>query len=110
MPFADRDTELSLCTWSNVNCDSNYVIFVTLSSMGFFGTLSPKIGILKNLKTFSLQGNGTTGGLPEEFGNLSSLTSLKLENNHLTGQIPSTLGNLKKLQDFEPKQSQWKYP
>ncbi|XP_043707181.1 probable LRR receptor-like serine/threonine-protein kinase At5g10290 isoform X2 [Telopea speciosissima] len=95
-----NQNQVSPCAWSNVKCDSINVnvISVTLTSMGFSGTLSPKIGVLKSLSTLSLQGNGITGGIPEEFGNLSSLTSLKLENNRLTGQIPSTLGNLKKLQ------------
>ncbi|KAF8404608.1 hypothetical protein HHK36_009495 [Tetracentron sinense] len=94
------------CTWSNVNCDSNYnVISVTLSSMGFSGYLSPGIGVLKTLSSLylqsfcsTLQGNSITGEIPPEFGNLSSLTRLDLENNRLTGQIPSSLGNLKKLQ------------
>ncbi|XP_042494083.1 probable LRR receptor-like serine/threonine-protein kinase At5g10290 isoform X1 [Macadamia integrifolia] len=88
----------SPCAWSNVICDSNYVISVTLSDMGFSGTLTPRIAVLNSLRILSMQGNGITGGIPEEFGNLSSLTSLKLGNNRLTGQIPSTLGNLKKLQ------------
>ncbi|GER26880.1 leucine-rich repeat protein kinase family protein [Striga asiatica] len=69
----------------------------TLSNMGFSGTLSPKIGILKTLNTLQLQGNGITGKIPEELGNLTSLTMLDLENNHLTGDIPSSLGNLKSL-------------
>ncbi|XP_042489388.1 probable LRR receptor-like serine/threonine-protein kinase At5g10290 [Macadamia integrifolia] len=94
-----NQNQVNPCTWSHVICDPNYnVVSVTLSSMGFSGTLSFKIGFLKSLTTLSLQGNGITGGIPEEFGNLTSLTSLDLENNHLTGQIPSTLGNLKRLQ------------
>ncbi|XP_030527465.1 probable LRR receptor-like serine/threonine-protein kinase At5g10290 isoform X1 [Rhodamnia argentea] len=92
--------QVNPCTWSNVICDSNNnnVISVTLSSMNFSGTLSPKLGVLKTLSTLTLQGNGITGEIPEEFGNLTSLTNLDLENNHLTGQIPSSLGNLQKLQ------------
>lgn len=86
------------CTWSNVMCDSsNNVKTLTLSSMGFSGSLSPKIGTLKTLINLSLQGNGITGKIPEEIGNLSSLTSLDLENNRLTDEIPSSLGNLKNL-------------
>ncbi|XP_051140782.1 probable LRR receptor-like serine/threonine-protein kinase At5g10290 isoform X1 [Andrographis paniculata] len=86
------------CTWSKVICDSsNNVTTVTLSNMGFTGTLSPRIGILKKLATLQLQGNSIMGNIPEEFGNLSSLTMLDLENNHLTGEIPPSLGNLKKL-------------
>ncbi|WRX11362.1 Protein kinase domain - like 10 [Theobroma cacao] len=91
--------QVNPCTWSNVMCDpSNNVISVTLSSMNFPGTLSPKIGVLKTLSSLTLKGNGITGEIPKELGNLSGLTSLDLENNHLTGEIPSSLGNLIKLQ------------
>ncbi|XP_031252897.1 probable LRR receptor-like serine/threonine-protein kinase At5g10290 isoform X2 [Pistacia vera] len=94
-----NQNQVNPCTWSNVICDnSNNVVSVTLSTMNFSGTLSPRIGVLKNLKTLTLKGNGINGEIPEEFGNLSNLNSLDLENNHLTGQIPSSLGNLKKLQ------------
>ncbi|XP_031386051.1 probable LRR receptor-like serine/threonine-protein kinase At5g10290 isoform X2 [Punica granatum] len=86
------------CTWSNVKCDpNNNVVSVTLSSMNFSGSLSPKIGLLRTLTTLTLRGNGITGAIPEEFGNLTSLTNLDLENNRLTGQIPASLGNLEKL-------------
>ncbi|KAA8530842.1 hypothetical protein F0562_005534 [Nyssa sinensis] len=90
--------QVNPCTWYKVTCDpNNNVISVSLSSMGFSGTLSPRIGVLKNLSRLSLQGNGITGEIPAEFGNLTSLTMLDLENNHLTGEIPSSLGNLKEL-------------
>lgn len=93
-----NQNQVNPCTWSKVICDSGYnVTTVTLSNMGFSGTLSPKIGNLKALTTLQLQGNGITGKIPEEFGNLVSLTMLDLENNNLTGEIPSSLGNLKSL-------------
>ncbi|KAL4363993.1 hypothetical protein GQ457_04G034680 [Hibiscus cannabinus] len=91
--------QVNPCTWSNVMCDSsNNVISVTLSSMNFSGTLSPRIGVVTTLSSLTLKGNGITGDIPNELGNLSSLTSLDLESNHLTGEIPSSLGNLKNLQ------------
>ncbi|KAF5749790.1 Leucine-rich repeat transmembrane protein kinase family protein isoform 1 [Tripterygium wilfordii] len=92
--------QVNPCTWSNVICDpnSNKVVSVTLSSMNFSGTLSPKLGILKTLTTLTLKGNGINGEIPKEFGNLTSLTSLDLTNNHLTGEIPSSLADLKGLQ------------
>ncbi|KAF4366702.1 hypothetical protein F8388_020064 [Cannabis sativa] len=91
--------QVNPCTWSNVNCDpSNNVVTVTLPNMGFTGTLSPKVGALKNLKVLSLQGNGITGVIPNEFGNLANLANLNLEDNNLSGGIPSSLGDLKKLQ------------
>lgn len=86
------------CTWSKVICDSSSnVTTVTLSNMGFTGTLSPRIGILNKLTTLQLQGNSITGSIPDEFGNLESLTMLDLEDNNLTGEIPASLGNLKEL-------------
>ncbi|KAF5176740.1 Receptor-like protein kinase [Thalictrum thalictroides] len=94
-----NQNQVNPCTWSNVFCDGkNNVISLTLSSMGFSGTLSPKIGLLKALGTLTLQGNGITGEIPTEVGNLTNLTNLDLENNRLSGPIPPSLGNLKGLQ------------
>ncbi|KAI9165767.1 hypothetical protein LWI28_020054 [Acer negundo] len=94
-----NQNQVNPCTWSNVYCDpNNNVLSVSLSSMNFSGTLTPKLGVLKSLTTLILKGNGITGEIPAELGNLSSLTSLDLDNNRLTGEIPSSLGNLKKLQ------------
>ncbi|XP_050943213.1 probable LRR receptor-like serine/threonine-protein kinase At5g10290 isoform X1 [Cucumis melo] len=90
--------QVNPCTWSNVICRGNNVISVSLSTMGFTGTLSPRIGSIKSLSTLILQGNYITGEIPKDFGNLTNLVSLDLGNNSLTGQIPSSLGNLKKLQ------------
>lgn len=91
--------QVNPCTWSKIICDTNnQVTSVALSSMGFSGTLTPGIGILKNLQTLSLQENAITGNIPEEYGNFTSLTMLNLESNRLSGEIPSSLGNLKKLQ------------
>ncbi|XP_078428900.1 LRR receptor kinase SERK2-like [Wolffia australiana] len=90
---------VSPCTWSSIICDAQgNVLQVTLSSMGFTGTLSPKIGVLKYLSVLSLPGNRIRGQIPKEFGNLSSLLNLNLENNILSGEIPDVLGNLPKLQ------------
>ncbi|XP_029147644.1 probable LRR receptor-like serine/threonine-protein kinase At5g10290 isoform X2 [Arachis hypogaea] len=91
--------QVNPCTWSRVNCDPSYnVIQVSLALMGLTGTLTPRIGVLKNLTALSLQGNAITGNIPKELGNLTNLGRLDLENNRLTGQIPSSLGNLNKLQ------------
>lgn len=92
-------SQVNPCTWSHVSCNyDNLVTSVTLSFIGFSGTLSPQVGVLGTLSTFNLQGNSITGKIPPEVGNLSSLTTLDLENNRLTGEIPSSLGNLQKLQ------------
>ncbi|GAA0146029.1 transmembrane signal receptor [Lithospermum erythrorhizon] len=91
--------QVNPCTWSKIICDGdNNVVSISLSNMGFTGTLSPKIGDLKALTTLVLQGNNITGKVPSEFGNLTSLTMLDLENNLLSGEIPPSIGSLKKLQ------------
>ncbi|XP_027337921.1 probable LRR receptor-like serine/threonine-protein kinase At5g10290 isoform X3 [Abrus precatorius] len=91
--------QVTPCTWANVECDqNNNVVRVSLAFMGFTGSLTPRIGALKSLKTLSLQGNSITGDIPKEIGNLTSLVRLDLENNRLMGEIPYSLGNLKKLQ------------
>ncbi|GMI99415.1 hypothetical protein like AT5G10290 [Hibiscus trionum] len=94
-----NQNQVNPCTWSYVMCDPSYnVISVTLPSVNFSGSLSPKIGVLNTLSSLTLKGCGITGEIPKELGNLSSLTSLDLENNRLSGEIPSSLGNLKNLQ------------
>ncbi|XP_077224966.1 LRR receptor kinase SERK2-like isoform X2 [Tasmannia lanceolata] len=89
------------CTWTSVTCVNTNVTEVSLSSMGFSGTLSPQIGVLTTLSVLGLQGNNITGGIPKEYGNLSSLRILDLENNRLSGEIPDSLGNLTNLQIFQ---------
>ncbi|XP_038882748.1 probable LRR receptor-like serine/threonine-protein kinase At5g10290 isoform X1 [Benincasa hispida] len=84
-------------SWSNIMCNGNNVIAITLPTLGFTGTLSPRIVAIKSLSTLNLQGNYISGGIPEEFGNLTNLVTLDLGNNSLIGKIPSSLGNLKKL-------------
>ncbi|XP_015070817.1 probable LRR receptor-like serine/threonine-protein kinase At5g10290 isoform X1 [Solanum pennellii] len=96
-----NQNQVSPCTWSKITCDDKgNVIMVSLSSLGFSGTLTPRIGVLKNVNTLSLQGNHITGEIPKEIGDLTSLTMLDLENNRLSGEIPASLGNLKKLQSL----------
>ncbi|XP_059307473.1 probable LRR receptor-like serine/threonine-protein kinase At5g10290 isoform X1 [Lycium ferocissimum] len=94
-----NQNQVNPCTWSKITCDdNNNVMMVSLSNMGFTGTLTPRLGVLKHLNTLSLQGNGITGNIPEALGNLTSLTMLDLEKNRLSGEIPASLGHLKKLQ------------
>ncbi|KAL8199538.1 hypothetical protein R6Q57_013106 [Mikania cordata] len=94
-----NQNQVNPCTWSKVTCDANNnVVAVSMSFMGFTGSLSPRIQVLSKLTILSLQGNQITGEIPEDYGNLTSLTMLDLESNSLTGQIPTSLGNLRNLQ------------
>ncbi|KAJ4762013.1 BRI1-associated receptor kinase [Rhynchospora pubera] len=98
--------QVSACLWNSVTCDGKNVVRVTLPSLGFTGTLSPRIGELNYLQVLSLQDNYIQGSIPPEFGNLSSLTSLNLKDNRLTGEIPETLGNLLELQILDLSQNE----
>jgi hypothetical protein len=97
--------QVSPCIWYGVACEDNNVVTLILPSLGFNGTLSPRIGELKYLRELSLQDNYIHGSIPREFGNLSSLTSLNLKDNRLTGEIPDTLGDLLKLQSLDLSQN-----
>ncbi|CAM8925246.1 unnamed protein product [Rhodiola kirilowii] len=46
--------QVSPCTWSSVICDTNngLVTSVSLASLNFSGTLTPKIAVLKSLTAF----------------------------------------------------------
>ncbi|XP_042417603.1 LRR receptor kinase SERK2-like isoform X4 [Zingiber officinale] len=62
-----NQNQVNPCTWNSVICDSdNNVIRVTLSSMGFNGVLSPRIGELQYLAVFRLAFNHLSGQIPEE--------------------------------------------
>ena len=55
------------------------------------GTLSDKIGQLKNLEILSLSGCSLNGILPNQLQELDKLTHLYLANNQLSGEIPTSL-------------------
>ncbi|KAL5550573.1 hypothetical protein UlMin_000749 [Ulmus minor] len=61
------------------------------------GSLSPRIGDLKNLNILILAGCGFTGKIPDELGNLEALSFLALNSNNFTGSIPASLGKLSNL-------------
>ncbi|XP_020540891.1 probable leucine-rich repeat receptor-like protein kinase At5g49770 isoform X2 [Jatropha curcas] len=58
------------------------------------GSLTPRLGDLKNLNILILAGCSFTGSIPDDFGNLAQLSFLALNSNNLTGRIPSSLGRL----------------
>ncbi|XP_042431750.1 LRR receptor kinase SERK2-like isoform X2 [Zingiber officinale] len=86
--------QVSPCNWNFVTCSGGLVVELALSSKGFNGTLSPRLGELPSLRTLSLSDNFISGSIPKELGNLLSLRSLTLQNNRLNGTIPDSLGNL----------------
>lgn len=83
------------CTWNMVGCTpEGFVISLSMSSVGFSGTLSPSIGNLSHLRSLWLQNNQLSGPIPVEIGKLSALQTLDLSDNQFIGEIPSSLGLL----------------
>ncbi|PIN20392.1 Serine/threonine protein kinase [Handroanthus impetiginosus] len=75
---------------------------------GLTGSLSPRLGDLKNLTILILAGCSFTNSIPGELGNLSELTFLALNSNNLTGEIPPSLGKLSKLYWLDLAENQLK--
>lgn len=87
-------------SWSHVTCRDEHVIYLSLASNGFSGTLSPSITKLKYLVSLDLEDNNLSGELPDYLGSMPQLQNLKFARNGFNGSIPSSweqLSNLKHL-------------
>ncbi|XP_021772559.1 probable LRR receptor-like serine/threonine-protein kinase At5g63710 isoform X1 [Chenopodium quinoa] len=87
--------------WSHVTCLSGHVTFLSLSSNGFSGTLSPDICKLKFLDSLELQDNSLSGELPGCLSSLMNLQTLDLSHNRFSGTIPSSWAQLKNLKHLD---------
>lgn len=65
-----------------------------LSSNGFEGTLSSKIGALTNLKVINVHQNNFSGEIPSEIGALANLEELALGENNFFGTLPKSLNDM----------------
>lgn len=70
---------------------------LVLLGNGLTGEIPPEIGNLKKLKRLVLAGNSFNGHIPDMFRGLSDLLILDLSGNSLSGPLPSTLGSLTSL-------------
>ncbi|KAL8130557.1 hypothetical protein V2J09_019712 [Rumex salicifolius] len=97
------DTHLvSPCdSWHEVTCRNEHVVALSLSSVGFLGTLSPSITELKYLENLELQDNQLHGPLPDYLGSLVNLQNLNLSKNRFSGSIPSSWNRLSNLEDLD---------
>ena len=74
---------------------------ITLGRNQLSGTISEKIGNLKNLSTFDVNENEFTGELPKNIWTLPKLETLLLTHNKdLHGELPEDIGNLKDLKQL----------
>ncbi|XP_028768646.1 LOW QUALITY PROTEIN: piriformospora indica-insensitive protein 2-like [Neltuma alba] len=67
------------------------------SNPGLIGKIPKSFGLLKNLKSLVLLGNGLTGEIPPDIGNLMKLKRLVLAENSFSGQIPDIFNGLSEL-------------
>lgn len=88
-------------SWSHVSCPYGHVNMLSLDSIGFSGTLSPKITQLKYLVNLALQNNNLSGALPDFLGNMVHLQNLNLANNKFNGTIPASWGQLSNLKHLD---------
>ncbi|TXG48402.1 hypothetical protein EZV62_027696 [Acer yangbiense] len=91
-----EETNKNLCAWRGITCDhdSVHVVSLNLSGSSLGGSISPSLGLLKNLTHLDLSNNNLMGPIPTTLSELSSLESLSLFSNQLTGSIPTQLGSL----------------
>lgn len=91
-----------VCNWTGIACDSNNCGAVT--DIGFVrnklsGTLSPSLGQLTSLASFSiLSGGNLRGTLPSTIGSLSNLSVLQVKSTAISGHIPLEFDKLTNLQ------------
>ncbi|KAK1371434.1 putative LRR receptor-like serine/threonine-protein kinase [Heracleum sosnowskyi] len=88
-------------SWSHVTCRDEHVIYLSLASNGFSGTLSPLITKLKFLVSLDLEDNNLSGELPDFLGSMPQLQNLKFARNGFNGSIPSSWGQLSNLKHLD---------
>ncbi|KAL3828810.1 hypothetical protein ACJIZ3_017612 [Penstemon smallii] len=88
-------------TWTGVTCSYGSrirVLSLNLTSMGLYGSLSPRIHRMTALTSILLGNNSLSGTIPD-LSSLKGLEILHLEDNWLEGIIPPSLGNLSNLNE-----------
>ncbi|CAI8591619.1 unnamed protein product [Vicia faba] len=89
----------SVCSWAGIQCRDNRIVWVDLTDLNLFGSVSPSITSLDKLTHLSLAGNNLTGTI--DLTNLTNLEFLNISNNMLSGQMDhwnlSTMQNLQVL-------------
>jgi len=63
--------------------------------------LPSEIGLLNSIARFDVSGNDITGEIPSEIGSWRSALVLRLHTNRLQGQIPDSIGKISSLRELE---------
>ena len=61
------------------------------------GTLPSEIGLMTELESLVLSGNGFFGALPSELGQLTRLLGLFLDKNNFNGRLPENVFKMKRI-------------
>ncbi|KAJ8425714.1 hypothetical protein Cgig2_009485 [Carnegiea gigantea] len=88
-------------SWAGIKCIKGQVVAIHLPFKSLGGSISSKIGMLKELRRLSLHDNLIGGTIPSSLGSLPNLRGLYLFNNRLSGSIPPSLGNSSQLQSID---------
>lgn len=93
------EDDASPCSWNGVMCNaSDAVVGLNISGMNLSGSLSPSIGQLTNLISFSVACNNVSGPLPIEITELTNLHYLNISTNVFSGIFPKNFSKLESLQ------------
>ena len=91
-------SDAPLADWHGISTDAEgRVTQLALVDNGLRGTIPPRIGNLRALRSLWLYSNELSGSIPPELGNLLELQRLGLSSNDLGGSIPPELGRLTEL-------------
>ena len=91
------------CAWKGVGCVRRGVDSLSLSKEGLQGTLPSQLGVLSNLQSFDVNGNGQLSGtLPSQLIAAARLTHLYAFGARISGTLPAAaLGAAHVLQELE---------
>ncbi|CAA3010344.1 receptor-like kinase TMK4 [Olea europaea subsp. europaea] len=75
--------------WIHISCDvKGSVTVINFAKQNWFGTISPAISNLTEIKTILLNDNNLTSTIPDSLTSLKQLQLLDVSNNNLSGKIP----------------------
>ncbi len=94
-------SDMPLQDWYGLTVDDNgRITSLQLSRNGLAGSIPPRLGDLRALRTINLGNNALTGRLPKELANLDRLQRLVVNSNSLSGEIPTWLADMPALRSL----------
>ncbi|MFY7758197.1 MAG: leucine-rich repeat domain-containing protein, partial [Flavobacterium stagni] len=94
------DVTKPVANWYGVKVENDKVVAIDLSDNNLSGTLSAKLGDLKNLQSLVLFKNSIEGVIPATLGQLKNLQVLNLSFNKMSGEIPAEISGAVSLKEL----------